>query len=311
MDQSWNSCKTAPSACISAFNVSFAPSPPPGSQACQAASMRPWTSVATGTRDDHHAPTLLGRSLRLQSCTSCSESGEAIAVCVGWKHLSMIYYNFMPLPRAMIMPCLIQMNSLKRLVHPSTSSWHHELLSSLAQHDWHSVLKQQATHEALRHQCLLCAEHFTPEDIFQHYEQSHGYLDTYGPLFAGMWMKFHLAHTAFVTPCTLCEAEYPKLDDHDVHASFRLLKHQCPIIVQLAQLCSAIVVDCINGRHGHAGLNGPVHPTSGHHGSIGAHAAAHEACKRKRPPGGEETTHRNTVRHKTHGTASDDARGKS
>ena len=43
--------------------------------------MRPWTSVATGTRDDHHAPTLLGRSLRLQSCTSCSESGEAIAVC--------------------------------------------------------------------------------------------------------------------------------------------------------------------------------------------------------------------------------------
>lgn len=99
----------------------------------------------------------------------------------------------------MIMPCLVQPDSLQRLVHPDTEPVHRDLLALLAQHDSLSVLKRPTAHTDLGHRCLICAQHHESEDILQHFVHSHGFLDTYGPLFAGLWIKLHLAHTAFVT----------------------------------------------------------------------------------------------------------------
>lgn len=200
--------------------------------------------------------------------------------CVGWKHLSMLYllyYHYMPfLDQGGDQPCLVAMDSLARLVHPDTAPCNHGLLQLFAKQDWLGLLQCRSTNTDMAQCSLICAASVPADETFQHYVDHHGFLDAYGPLFSGMWIKLHLAHATFVTPCTLCDLQYPKLPLKSMS--------QRPVIVQLAHLHPWPTRKC------RTQWTCPISCRPGAHGSPA------EDTKRKRSVGGEETEGRNTKR---------------
>ena len=147
--------------------------------------------------------------------------------CVGWKHLAMIYYNFMPLKRAVIMPCDFTQAQLLAPVHDQLGTLLPGLLRFFLNKNWSGILQSSPECDLLSRQCLFCAQQIEPREMLSHHVLHHAFDKHYGHHFVEMWNKQHLTQTAFVTPCSLCRIQLPKLST-DTTTSFQLLKHNCP-----------------------------------------------------------------------------------
>ena len=132
---------------------------------------------------------------------------------------------------------------------PRLRRWVPGLLPLISNTDWNAILTTKPECAILSTQCVLRIQHEEPDDMLDHHIQEHDFLAKYGSLFTDLWCKAHLTQTTFVTPCDLCQVQKPKLSA-DTSQHFQLLKHNRPVIVQLASISSHIVEADLDGRIG-------------------------------------------------------------
>ena len=195
----------------------------------------------------------------------------------------MIYFNFMPLKRAVIMPCDFTQAQLLAPVHDQLGARLPGLLSFFLRKNWSGILQSPPDCDLLSRQCVFCAQSIEPNEMLSHHVLHHAFDKHYGHQFIEMWNKQHLTHAHCV--CHTMQSL------SDPATSCQLLKHNCPVVTQLAALCSAIVVRDIDGRIGSDERPGLLVPAAGDNGSPRTNAADQQGkYKRQRTQSGREET---------------------